>query len=350
MDPKHIPSELADLTVVEQQLICRISPCINVHMLGHGGIASGGHCVTFPQEVNEPAKIFFRLPEEINVIRVRKQGKNGTSKDFVYNSAYFDIIISKERLAALPIDEELSDIQTVEYQANTVHISDNGPAPDQTDPGEIEGNTHSSVILPDPHINIRKKVEDIVSDVVGQAHGDVTINKKGTITLPWPTRENTPVSEFTTHHFFTLAFPCLFPYGTGDFYMNRPRTVSSMCDWAEHLLWYDDGRFAHHPYFKFVVHNMIMRKRAIENSNFVVHQKLGEQHLSISELREKIQNGDNSLAKQILYFGASLRGTSQYWAQRAKELRALIQYQINDKKAYLLFLPQVVVPNTILNH
>ncbi|VDI45637.1 Hypothetical predicted protein [Mytilus galloprovincialis] len=154
MDPKHIPSELADLTIVEQQLICRISPCINIQMLGHWGIASGGHCVTFPQEVNEPAKIFPRLPEEINVIRVRKQGKNGTSKDFEvrrlkiqtallflkeYNSAYFDIIISKEWLAALPLDGELSDIQTVKYQANNVHISDNGPPPDQTDPGEVEG-------------------------------------------------------------------------------------------------------------------------------------------------------------------------------------------------------------------
>lgn len=58
--------------------------------------------------------------------------------------------------------------------------------------------------------------------------------------------------------------------------MNRPRTVQSMSDWAERLLWYDDGRFSHPPYFKFVIHNMIMRKRAIENSNFVVHQKLGD--------------------------------------------------------------------------
>ncbi|CAC5394978.1 unnamed protein product [Mytilus coruscus] len=97
-----------------------------------------------------------------------------------YNPAYFDIIISKERLAALPNDGELSDILTVEYQANTVHISDNSPAPDQSDPGEIEGYTHSSVILPDPYIDSRKKVEDIVSDVVGQAHGDFTINKKRT--------------------------------------------------------------------------------------------------------------------------------------------------------------------------
>jgi hypothetical protein len=38
------------------------------------------------------------------------------------------------------------------------------------------------------------------------------------------------------------------------------------------------------------------------------------------------------LQKKILYFGTSLRGTPQYWAQGAKELRALIQYQINAKK------------------
>jgi hypothetical protein len=58
------PHELSDLSIIEQQLICRISPCINIHMLKHGGITSAGHCVTFPQEVSEPAKIFPRLPSE----------------------------------------------------------------------------------------------------------------------------------------------------------------------------------------------------------------------------------------------------------------------------------------------
>lgn len=58
MDPGKVPEELKDLTIIEQQLISRISPCINVHMLNHGGIASSGQCVTFPQEINEPAKIF----------------------------------------------------------------------------------------------------------------------------------------------------------------------------------------------------------------------------------------------------------------------------------------------------
>lgn len=51
-------------------------------MLNHGGIASSGHCVTFPQEINEPATIFPRLPHEINIIKVKKQGKNHSSKEF----------------------------------------------------------------------------------------------------------------------------------------------------------------------------------------------------------------------------------------------------------------------------
>ena len=74
-----------------------------------------------------------------------------------------------------------------------------------------------------------------------------------------------------------------------------------MSDWAEHLLWYDDGMFPHHQYFKFVVHNMIMRKKALENCKFVVNQKLGDKHLSISELTNKLNDGDNSIAKKVLY-------------------------------------------------
>ena len=56
---------------------------------------------------------------------------------------------------------------------------------------------------------------------------------------------NKTISEFTTQYFFTLAFLALFPFGTGDFHINRPRTVDSMSDWVEHLLLYDDGKKCH---------------------------------------------------------------------------------------------------------
>jgi hypothetical protein len=80
MDPKPSPPEMSDLTVIEQQLISRISPCINVHLLNQGGIGSSGHCVTFPQEVNEPAKFFPRLPKEIEVLKLKNKDRRTHQK------------------------------------------------------------------------------------------------------------------------------------------------------------------------------------------------------------------------------------------------------------------------------
>ena len=73
--------------MVEQQMICRILPCIQIHMLKHGGLGSRGHCVTFPQNVNQPAQIFPCLPYEINIIKVCRQGRNDTSKDLKVQGA-----------------------------------------------------------------------------------------------------------------------------------------------------------------------------------------------------------------------------------------------------------------------
>ena len=346
MDPGQVPAELSNLTVVEQQLICSLSPNINIHMLKHGGIGSSGHCITFPQEINEPCKIFPKLPTDINIIRIRKQGRNDTSKEFrvrrfnvekaliwlkLHNPAYSKIEISRERLDMLPEDGEIGDLHTVEYTSDVSHINDKGPAPEQLNCVDIDdGETNSSVLLPEVNVDIRKAVETIVHDVVGENAGDVTMSKKKILTLPWPTRDNTPASEFTTQNFFTLSFPCLFPYGKGDFNANRPVTCSSLSDWAEHLLWYKDGRFAHHKFFKFVVHNMIVRRRALEQSKFIVKQQLGDEHLTVSDLRDRLQNGDTNLGQRILYLAGNLRGTSQYWAQRSKELRSLVQFQLNE--------------------
>jgi hypothetical protein len=63
-------------------------------------------------------------------------------------------------------------------------------------------------------------------------------------------------------------------------------------------------------------------------------------------LKNKINDGDNSIAKKVLYFGASLRGTTQYWSQRGKELGALIQYQINEKQG----LPSFFTTQTFHHH
>ena len=246
-----------------------------------------------------------------------------------HNPIYFDIIISQERLNQLPENGSIN-IHTVEIESIDGN-KDQGPAPQQVDPGETDGETASYVTLPDPSINIQKQVEQVVEEIVGPEHGPVTV-KRNIVTIPSPTRDDIPVSEFTTHTFLSLAFLCLFSHCISDFNMNRPRTCNSLSERADHLMWYRDGRFAQHKYFKFIVHNMIMRKRTSEHSALIVKQQLGDEHLSVSDLQQKIGNGDSLVAEKILYFGACLRGTSQYWAQRSKELISLIQYQINTGK------------------
>jgi hypothetical protein len=62
------------------------------HLLKHGGIASNGHCVTFPQEVNKPSQILPRLPKEIKTLKVRKGGKYETSKEFTVRPASANVL------------------------------------------------------------------------------------------------------------------------------------------------------------------------------------------------------------------------------------------------------------------
>ena len=42
-----------------------------------------------------------------------------------------------------------------------------------------------------------------------------------------------------------------------------------------------------------------MRKRAIDNANIFVNQKLGDQHLTVDDLKQKLQKGDQSIVKKM---------------------------------------------------
>ena len=306
MDPMAVPEILSNMSDAEQMLIARLAPTVHVHLLKHGGIASKGHCIAFPQAVQEPATILPRLPAEVDIIRVRRQGKDDTHKDFRVrrhrvegalrwlkdnNPAYGDVVIDGARIENLPEDGELPNLRTVEF-SETERIDDQGPAPQQLDVGETDStddSTVSGIILPEPGVNVQAQVEAAINEVVSEPPEGEAVEAQGNVqrpVIPWPTTGTTPASEFTTPYFFTMAFPCLFPYGKGDFHINRPLTCPTLHNWAEHLLWYQDGRFARHKVWKFVVHNMIMRKRALEQSRFFVDQQLGDPQITVADLRE----------------------------------------------------------------
>jgi len=168
MGPGLVPVELSGLTDVKQMLIARLAPAIHVRMLKHGGIASRGHCIAFPQAVQEPATILPRLPEEVDIIRVRRQGIDDTHKDFRVrrncveralpwlkdnNLAYAHVVIDNGRIQNLPEDGELPHLRTVEF-TETEHGNDQGPAPNQMemevdDDDDDDWETVSGVLLPE---------------------------------------------------------------------------------------------------------------------------------------------------------------------------------------------------------
>ena len=71
--------------------------------------------------------------------------------------------------------------------------------------------------------------------------------------------------------------------------------------------------------------------------------------MTLQEIKQRLQDGDTSIGQKILYFDANMRCTSQYWAQRRKELRSLIQYQINEGNG-LSFLLLVALLSTTESH
>ena len=76
----------------------------------------------------------------------------------------------------LPLDDELQDISTLEYREETQHLNDQGPAVDQINPGEIQGETVSGVSLPHPNINIKESIENAVKEI--SENIIITVNKK----------------------------------------------------------------------------------------------------------------------------------------------------------------------------
>jgi hypothetical protein len=98
----------------------------------------------------------------------------------------------------------MPNIQTLEYTNSTTHQNDKGPANEQTDLGDIDGVTHSSVLLPDETFNLRDQVQNIVNEIVGDNHEEVTVNSRGTVTIRWPTHLEMFLFQNLLHLTFSL--------------------------------------------------------------------------------------------------------------------------------------------------
>jgi hypothetical protein len=83
MDPGDVPSELKDLTFIEELLIARVHPLISVFKLKGLQYGYRGNVINFPQNVQ---KFATQLPHPkenlLAIVNVRSEDKTGKIHDF----------------------------------------------------------------------------------------------------------------------------------------------------------------------------------------------------------------------------------------------------------------------------
>ena len=106
---------------------------------------------------------------------------------------------------------------------------------------------------------------------------DEAVNGDGTASQPFdpPERGTVPLSDFKTHGYTMLAFPTLFPFGTGDFSEKRSHALSYE-QYSQHLMNFHDGRFARHarfPYFWLNTHERQAATTQVHESNSLIARR-----------------------------------------------------------------------------
>ena len=82
MDPGAVPPQLQGLTQVEEMLISAVMPMMCLYRLPLGQYGYSGHVVNLPQDISTFVTNLPRLPSDIDVILVCKEGVSDSHRDF----------------------------------------------------------------------------------------------------------------------------------------------------------------------------------------------------------------------------------------------------------------------------
>ena len=169
----------------------------------------------------------------------------------------------------------------------------------------------------------------------GDQLGEVDEIGDGTKAFPfgWPDKASIPLNEYTAPGYMTLAFPSLFPLGYGSYSDDREHKLKFE-EWAMHLMHYYDRRFAAHPSFPFFMLNTHERNLANAQTRlFIRGERTLHKDTTIGELRAVHSAQRQTMFKKLQSFGCTLRNTDAFFAERRKELHAMIE-QVGDPTTF----------------
>ena len=363
MIPSKLPCPLKDLTQVEEMLISRAFPVMQIYTKPRGGqVAYKGHVITLPNDVQKVADVLPRHPSDIPVIIFKFKGRNDNSKELLVrrnkvlnallwltgtnennesnNFLYKDIVIDYNIIERLPENDYLSEANSVYFDEK---LSGEGSEEEENEEqGEEE-------ILPDlGPINSEDKVYDKFTEMGSFLPGNVNCNKEkvtvdNDILNPGAheiTLGSELFNEFNTEYLASLCFPTLFPDTKGDTtnsstvrnISNSNCETESFSEKIKHLIKFCEKidnkwvyRFASHPRFAFWAYNILYRRRLLGQGNYYIKQNPGDTKMTLEELQNMVRTGSfDCVMKKLMRYTKNVTGTNAYWNDAKGKLKATI--------------------------
>ncbi|GLJ15036.1 hypothetical protein SUGI_0245580 [Cryptomeria japonica] len=295
LDPGEQPLVLKKLTQVEEMLIARISPILQVTHARGSQYKYFGHQISFPQDISEIAKKLPRKLQDLEVLIIQRTNIQGNKYDCYVNKFhvmdaltfkiqhdqyYKDVIIDFDAFNLLPdvttnVSAMLNMLQGTEIEIVVPPTTDYS---DATNPFAIE---NSSSFIP-TMLGTTCELETIKDTL--QLHTD----EKNL--LPWPQISSSPINEYNTEGLLPMAFPMLFPTSAALPLQTHPKHVH-LHKYALHLIRFYDQRFGQHVRFRYFIYNLIMRHHSQQSTTVFIRTNIEEAFPSnLQALRECLQS------------------------------------------------------------
>jgi hypothetical protein len=339
--PEEVQETLQDLTQMEEMLCSLASPFFLMWVSKGGQYKTRGNVISFSQDLSELCTTLPRLPEDLDVLLVKKPNARDPSsyndfrvrKDKVFklllflkkhNPYYSSIEIRDPNDVDLPVDDSvLGRLPTVNGSGGCKDstgqtgetAADSDDENEHYSPDELAEEQNSFVpnLLPD-----ETELEAIRNGMRSNGLSDLPQNS-----VLWPSLGE-PLSEYSTDGLFSKAFPALFPLGMADFSLPRAKRLV-LHEWVKHLLRYHDPRFAIHPRFRFFALNLIFRHRAMGRGKFLFSRDVGNHNMTVAQLRAALhEKSGHILSSKIVRCLQTVRGTRPYWHMEGGKLRDMI--------------------------
>ena len=297
-----VPSELKDLTLVEELIVarCRAKLCV-VKLQDHRDdvelptVQRGikGHVIVFPQhpetvsnvmpaplsDIIAPICIVFCgsskpslqwLKEKARPLVVRREVVLSALQWLrIHNQLYQDVVIDATCISSLPEEDVLNyNIEHIPLSATSRTLVSRYDA--------AESNSVRDTLLSPPHENVQFE-SVVITDVDARAPAyqlkaaALRHAKRGGSFIQVPHDPN-PVNEFFNPSMFPMLYPTLFPYGIGGFEDRRRVVAIGLENHVKHMLALADKRFQEHYSFVFVAFNVLQRRKLLLHTSLRVNR------------------------------------------------------------------------------